>query len=123
MSSINPPKCTVYDYIGSLIATPSAYSCTEAACVQPPADTPPAHDSLNRLLCRLPPDSETLWTEAEPSVKKDQGILDWRYERFSVWNDPAFQTVSVGLQRKPTLSEMRGVYISLKFTPYSEFKK
>ena len=36
---------------------------------------PPAHDSLNRLLHRLPADSEALWTEAQPAVKADQGIL------------------------------------------------
>ena len=72
---MNPPKCTEYDYIHFLIATPSAYSCTEAARVQPPDANPPAHDSLNRLLYRLPADSEALWTEATPYVKKDQGIL------------------------------------------------
>ena len=72
---MNPPKCTEYDYINFVIATPSTYSCTEAARVQPPADNPPAHDSLNRLLYRLPTDSEALWTEAQPAVKTDQGIL------------------------------------------------
>ena len=72
---MNPPKCTEYDYINFVIATPNTYSCTEAARVQPPAPNPPAHDSLNRLLYRLPGDSEALWTEAEPSVTKDQGIL------------------------------------------------
>ena len=72
---MNPPKCTEYDYINFVIATPSAYSCTEAARVQPATDNPPAHDSLNRLLYRLPTDSEALWTEAQPAVQKDQGIL------------------------------------------------
>ena len=72
---MNPSKCTEYDYINFLIATPSAYSCSEAARVQPPNNNPPAHDSLNRLLYRLPPDSQSLWSEAEPSVNKDQGIL------------------------------------------------
>ncbi len=72
---MNPAKCTEYDYINFVIATPSAYSCTEAARVQPPDDNPPAHDSLNRLLYRLPADSEALWTEATPYVKTDQGIL------------------------------------------------
>ena len=51
---MNPAKCTEYDYINFVIATPSAYSCTEAARVHPPDDNPPAHDSLNRLLYRLP---------------------------------------------------------------------
>ena len=72
---MNPAKCTEYDYINFVIATPSTYSCTEAARVQPPDDNPPAHDSLNRLLYRLPADSEALWTEAKPAVKRDQGIL------------------------------------------------
>ena len=72
---MNPPKCTEYDYINFVIATPSVYSCTEAARVQPPDANPPAHDSLNRLLYRLPADSEALWTEAKPAVKTDQGIL------------------------------------------------
>ena len=72
---MNPPKCTEYDYINFVIAPPSAYSCTEAARVQPATDNPPAHDSLNRLLYRLPTDSEALWTEAQPAVQKDQGIL------------------------------------------------
>ena len=43
--------------------------------MQPSSDNPPAHDSLNRLLHRLPADSEALWTEAQPAVKADQGIL------------------------------------------------
>ena len=72
---MNPPKCTEYDYINFLIATPRYYSCTEAARVHPEPDNPPAHDSLNRLLYRLPPDSEQLWQEATPFVKKAQGIL------------------------------------------------
>ena len=72
---MNPPKCTEYDYINFVIATPSVYSCTEAARVQPPDTNPPAHDSLNRLLYRLPADSEALWTEAQPAINKDQGIL------------------------------------------------
>ena len=72
---MNPPQCTEYDYINFLIATPRYYSCTEAARVHPEPDNPPAHDSLNRLLYRLPPDSEQLWQEATPFVKKAQGIL------------------------------------------------
>ena len=66
---MNPPKCSEYDYIDFVIATPSVYSCTEAARVQPSADNPPAHDSLNRLLYRLTADAQALWTEAPPAVK------------------------------------------------------
>ena len=58
-----------------LIATPDNYSCSEAARVQPPTDDPPAHDSLNRLLYRLPADSEALWREAAPCVNTDKGVL------------------------------------------------
>ena len=72
---MNLAKCTKYDYINFLIATPSAYSCSEAARVHPPTDDPPAHDALNRLLYRPPADSEALWREAQPSVNKDQGVL------------------------------------------------
>ena len=72
---MTPPKCTEYDYINFLIATPRHYSCTEAARVHPEQDNPPAHDSLNRLLYRLTPDSEQLWQEAAPFVKKAQGVL------------------------------------------------
>ena len=72
---MNPAKCTEHDYINFLIATPRYYSCCEAARVHPPTNNPPAHDSLNRSLYRLSPDSEPLWIEAKPYVKKDQGIL------------------------------------------------
>ncbi len=72
---MNPAKCTEYDYINFVIATSSAYSCTEAARVHPRDDPPPAHDSLNRLLYRLPTDSEALWREAHPFVNKTQGVL------------------------------------------------
>ena len=72
---MNPAKCTAHDYINFLIATPRYYGCTEAARVQPSDDNPPARDSLNRLLYRLNPNSESLWIEAVPYVKKDEGIL------------------------------------------------
>ena len=72
---MTPPKCTEYDYINFLIATPRHYSCTEAARVHPEPNNPPAHDSLNRLLYRLTPDSDQLWQESAPFVKKEQGIL------------------------------------------------
>ena len=71
---MNPPKCTEYDSINFVIATPSVYSCTEAARVHPPIDNPPAHDSLNRLLYRLLADSQALWTEAQPAEVYHRGI-------------------------------------------------
>ena len=72
---MNPSKCNEYDYINFLIATPHSYSCSEASRVHPPTEDPPAHDSLNRLLYRLPADSEALWREAHPCVNKTQGVL------------------------------------------------
>ena len=72
---MNRSKCNEYDYINFLIATPSRYSCSEAARVHAPNNNPPAHDSLNRLLYRLPTDSEALWREAHPFVNKTQGVL------------------------------------------------
>ncbi len=68
-------KCRDTDYIDFLIASPTAVSCTEAAAVQPPAQDPPAHDALNRLLYRLEPDPEALWQEARPLVHRRGGIL------------------------------------------------
>ena len=68
-------KCGDTDYIDFLIASPKAFTCTEAASVQPASSEPPAHDAFTRLLHRLEPDPETLWREAEPSVTKSHGVL------------------------------------------------
>ena len=73
--AMNPHKCDEYDYINFLIATPKAYSCTEAARVQPEQENPPAHDALTRLLHRLEPTSEALWAEAQPQITRNQGVL------------------------------------------------
>jgi hypothetical protein len=43
--------------------------------VQPESAFAPAHDSFTRLLHRLEPDPETLWSEAEPLVEKARGVL------------------------------------------------
>ena len=72
---MNKPKCSEYDYINFLVATPSQYSCCEAAKVQPTADNPPSHDSMNRLLFRLDPNPQNLSFEAESFVDKQKGIL------------------------------------------------
>ena len=69
------PKCQDSDYIDFLVASPNAFSCTEAARVQPPMPQPPAHDSFTRLLQRLEPDPETLWSEARTLVVPNRGIL------------------------------------------------
>lgn len=72
---MNPVKCDEQDYINFLVATPRVYSCTEAERVQPAQGTPPAHDAFTRLLHRLEPDADTLWTEAHGQVLLDKGIL------------------------------------------------
>jgi putative transposase len=68
-------KCRDTDYIDFLIASPRAFTCTEAAAVQPESPEPPAHDAFTRLLHRLEPDPEALWREAEPMTAKAGGVL------------------------------------------------
>ena len=72
---MNPPKCNEYDYINFLIATQKAYSCTEAERVQPDQENPPAHDAVTRLLHRLEPSTENLWSEAYKHISLNTGIL------------------------------------------------
>ena len=72
---LNVIKCRDTDYIDFLVASPKHYTCTEAAKVQPDADTPPAHDAFTRLLLRLEPDPEALWREARPLVHRTGGLL------------------------------------------------
>lgn len=62
-------------YIQFLIATPTQYSCVEAARVAPTGPAPPAHDAYNRLLTRLEPDAEALWQEARPQISLADGVL------------------------------------------------
>ncbi len=72
---MSAPKVHPRDYIDFLIATPKACSATEAARVQPDQPDPPAHDAFTRLLTRLEPDPDTLWTEARTQVRRDDGVL------------------------------------------------
>jgi hypothetical protein len=72
---MNSPRCSVEDYIQFLVATPGPVSATEAARVQPHSPHAPAHDAFTRLLLRLEPNPDELWTEAEPLVQKAQGVL------------------------------------------------
>jgi hypothetical protein len=62
-------------YIDFLIATPRQATATEAARCQPDSPDPPAHDAFTRLLCRLEPDPGQLWIEAEPEVRRAEGVL------------------------------------------------
>jgi putative transposase len=72
---MNQPRCDSFSYINFLVITPFAHTCSEAARVQPDSPRAPAHDSFNRLLHRLEPDPETVWTESEPLVRKNDGVL------------------------------------------------
>ncbi len=72
---MNAPKCQPEDYINFLVASPRVVSGTEAARVQPAQPDPPAHDAFTRLLHRLEPDPATLWAEAAPQVRCEQGVL------------------------------------------------
>lgn len=72
---MNTPKVNEYDYIDFLIGTQQAYSCTEAAGVQPDQETGPAHDAITRLTQRLLPTTERLWQEAQKQVDLTKGVL------------------------------------------------
>lgn len=72
---MNAPRCTEHDYIAFLIAAQRVYSCTEAARCQPDVPDAPAHDAFTCLLARVPPDTAALWAEAEPFVRRREGIL------------------------------------------------
>ena len=72
---MNTAKVQPEDYVQFLLGSPLQFTCTEAARVQPDQPDPPAHDSFNRLLTRLEPDPEALWVEAQPHIRRDDGIL------------------------------------------------
>lgn len=72
---MNQPKVQSEDYVQFLLASPRQFTCTEAARVQPDQPAPPAHDAFNRLLTDLEPDPETLWQEARPQIRLDDGVL------------------------------------------------
>jgi hypothetical protein len=65
---MSEPKCKPEDYIQFLIASPSRFSCVEAARVQPQTAGRPAHDSIRNLLLRLDGSSDDLWQEAEAQI-------------------------------------------------------
>lgn len=72
---MNPAKVDELDYIHFLVAAQKVFSTTEAARVRSGEKTAPAHDAYTRLLQRMPPDSEALWSEVEPFIEKSSGIL------------------------------------------------
>lgn len=72
---MNAPKVRDEDYINFIIATPRLVTATEAAMCQPESTNAPAHDAFTRLLSRLEPDPELLWTEAKTQINFNFGIL------------------------------------------------
>ncbi len=72
---INPPKCTVLDYINFLIAASTVYSCTEAARCYSSLVNAPSHDCFTRLLQNQSSDTESLWTEVRKFVTPKEGYL------------------------------------------------
>ena len=69
------PKVTPAQFIDFLIATPAHATAMEAQRRQPDTSAPAAHDAYTRLLHRLEPDSEALWTEVQPDVRRTSGVL------------------------------------------------
>jgi hypothetical protein len=67
---MNPAKVTAEDYIQFTLATPKVVSATEAARVSTTKDNPPAHDAFRRLLMRLEPTSDDLWSEVQPLIRR-----------------------------------------------------
>jgi putative transposase len=72
---INPPKCTVLDYINFLIAASTVYSCTEAARCYSPLVNAPSHDCFTRLLQNQSSDTESLWNEVRKFVTPKEGYM------------------------------------------------
>ena len=72
---INPPKCTVLDYINFLIAASTVYSCTEAARCYSSLVNAPSHDCFTRLLQNQSSDTESLWNEVRKFVTPKEGFL------------------------------------------------
>jgi hypothetical protein len=82
---MNPPKVTDEDYINFIIATPLDVTATEAERVQSESKDAPAHDAFTRLLSRLEPDAETLWTEARTQIDlQSVGEIIARHRRRTV---------------------------------------
>jgi putative transposase len=72
---MNPPRVTAEDYIQFLLGSPKIVSATEAARVQPERPRSAAHDAFTRLLHRLEPDPDTLWSEVRPLLDPADGVL------------------------------------------------
>ena len=73
---MNPAKCSAEDYINFVIATPRAgrrdRNRTRSTGKRKGGGATPA---FTRLLTRLEPDPETLWSESRSQVDLNRGIL------------------------------------------------
>lgn len=74
MAVMNAPRVTADDYIAFLVATPKEGTATEMARCQPLGPDAPAHDAFTRLLHRLEPDADALWSEVRPLLPAE-GVL------------------------------------------------
>jgi hypothetical protein len=72
---MSQPKVTAAEFIDFLLATPTQATATEAVRTQPASPDPAAHDAYTRRLHRLEPDSEALWAEVQPEVRRTAGVL------------------------------------------------
>jgi hypothetical protein len=97
---MNRPKFSDQDYIDFLIASPRAFSCTQAARVQTGGDNfPPALDAITRLVYRLQANLDELWQDARWSA------------RWSTFQLPAGQGVAAAQERGNT-DAMLAVHLS-----------
>ena len=72
---MNAPKVDELDYIHLSVAAQRVFTATEAARVQEGEPNAPAHDAYTRLLKRIPPDTEALWWEVAPFIRRERGVL------------------------------------------------
>jgi putative transposase len=72
---MSQPKVSDLQFIDFLLASPSQATATEAQRTQPDSADPAAHDAYTRLLHRLEPDSDALWVEVQPDVRRTTGVL------------------------------------------------
>ena len=72
---MSQPKVSESEFIDFLIASPLQATATEAQRTQPDSAAPAAHDAYTRLLHRLEPDSNALWAEVQPEIRRTTGVL------------------------------------------------
>jgi len=68
------------DYIDFLVASQRVFSCAEASRCHPRLENKTdqnavAHDAFNRLLLRLPQNTQALYEEAKQLINKQGGFL------------------------------------------------